>query len=77
MIGSLGETGVRAEMLDEWEQQREDDLARDIFGDDNEVGYYDYDDYDDKPDKLVVMRSALKHLIVAGIEIHKFINQTS
>ena len=37
------------EMLDEWEQQREDDLARDIFGDDDEVGYYDYDDYDDKP----------------------------
>jgi hypothetical protein len=33
------------EMLEEWEQRREDDLARDIFGDD-EVGYYDYDDYD-------------------------------
>jgi hypothetical protein len=36
------------EMLDEWEQRREDDLARDIFGDDDEVGYYD-NDYDDKP----------------------------
>lgn len=35
------------EMLDEWEQRREDDLARDIFGDDDEVGYYDYNDYDD------------------------------
>jgi hypothetical protein len=35
------------EILDEWEQQREDDLARDIFGDDDEVGYYDDDDYDD------------------------------
>jgi hypothetical protein len=33
------------EILDEWEQRREDDLARDIFGDDDEVGYYD----DDKP----------------------------
>jgi hypothetical protein len=35
------------EMLDELEQQRENDLARDIIGDDDEVGYYDYDDYDD------------------------------
>jgi hypothetical protein len=35
------------EMLDEWEQRREDALARDIFGDDDEVGYYDYDDDDD------------------------------
>lgn len=35
------------EMLDEWEQRREDDLAWDIFGDDDEMGYYDYDDYDD------------------------------
>ena len=37
-------------MLDEWEQRRQDDLARDIFGDDGEVGYYDDDcddDYDD------------------------------
>jgi hypothetical protein len=34
-------------MLGEWEQRREDELARDIFGDDNEVGYYDNDDYDD------------------------------
>jgi exonuclease 3'-5' domain-containing protein 1 len=34
-------------MLEELEQRREDDLARDIFGDDDEVGYYDYDDYDD------------------------------
>jgi hypothetical protein len=33
------------EILDEWEQRREDDLARDIFGDDDEVGYYD----DNKP----------------------------
>jgi len=33
-------------MLEEWEQRREDDLAWDIFGDDDEVGYYDYDDYD-------------------------------
>lgn len=38
------------EMLDEWEQRREDDHARGIFGDDDEVGYYDYDNYDD--DKL-------------------------
>ena len=36
------------EMLDEWEQRREDDLARDIFGEDDEVGYYDYDCDDDK-----------------------------
>ena len=35
------------EMLDELEQRREDDLARDIFGNDDEVGYYDYDNYDD------------------------------
>jgi exonuclease 3'-5' domain-containing protein 1 len=34
-------------MLEEWEQQREVDLARDIFGNDDEVGCYDYDDYDD------------------------------
>jgi len=33
------------EMLDELEQRRENDLARDIIGDDDEVGYYDYDDY--------------------------------
>jgi hypothetical protein len=37
------------EMLDEWEQRREDDLARDIFGDDDEVGYYDDNYDDDKP----------------------------
>ena len=38
------------ELLDEWEQRRKDDLARDIVGDDDEVGYYDYEDYgDDKP----------------------------
>lgn len=52
--GSGVETRVPVVTLDEWldelEQKREDDLARDIFGDEDEVGYYDYDDdYYDRP----------------------------
>ncbi|KAJ4507490.1 hypothetical protein HRR83_004068 [Exophiala dermatitidis] len=33
------------EMLEVLDQQREDDLARDIFGDDDDVGYFDYYNY--------------------------------
>ena len=33
----------------EWEQRREDELVRDIFGDDDKMGYYDYNNYDNKP----------------------------
>jgi hypothetical protein len=44
------------EILDKWEQQREDNLARDIFGDDDEVGYYNNDDYDNnKPNSADVI----------------------
>lgn len=52
MLGPWG-SGTRRvvtmnEMLGVLEQQREDDLARDIFGDDDDVGYFEYnDDWDD------------------------------
>jgi len=37
------------EMLEVLEQQREGNLARDIFGDDDDVGYFDCDnDWDDR-----------------------------
>lgn len=31
------------DLLEEWEEWREEALARDIFGDDEDVGYYDDD----------------------------------
>lgn len=46
--GGGGEKRDRIEdLLEDWEQQREDKLAAEILGDDGDVGYYDYseDDY--------------------------------
>lgn len=59
-------------MLDEWEQRRQDDLARDIFGDDGEWATMMtiMMTITMMISRIVLMRSALKHLIVAGIEIH-------
>ena len=34
-------------MLEDWEEQRMEDLARDMYGDSHDVGYYDYDENDD------------------------------
>ena len=35
------------EMLEELEEQRMEDLEQDMFGYDDDVGYYDYDENDD------------------------------
>lgn len=33
-------------MLEGWQERGIEELERDMFGDDDEVGYYDYDDYE-------------------------------
>lgn len=57
------------EILDEWEQRREDDLARIFSG--TVMRWATMMMIMMMISRIVVIRSALKHLIVAGIEIHK------